>query len=337
MNTARRKTADDIEAVRHTAAYWAVRRDAGLSAAEAIEFELWLAADPRHAAAMRVVGETWSLLDHAPESFVEKELRAATQRRVRRIRLSVFCSLAAAAAIVLGVTLWRNPAPSPDAGRPALVAAGPRDVTLADGSLVRLRAGGELKEEFDAAERRVRLVRGEAHFFVEKNPAWPFVVVAGNVRVRAVGTAFNVNLQSSRVDVLVTDGKVRVVADDQSDTVAPLVEAGQRARVDTGLADSSVVVTRVDPTILSQTPAWRDARIRLGGATLAELAADFQRRFGVQLRLADAEIGTLRAGGRMRADDPETFARLLATTFDLDVEHAGDGAWVLRKKNSNSR
>ena len=38
----------------------------------------------------------------------------------------------------------------------------------------------------------------------------PFIVNAGGVEVRAVGTAFNVNLQSKSVAVLVTEGKVAV-------------------------------------------------------------------------------------------------------------------------------
>ena len=45
-----------------TAAQWTVRRDRGLSAAESIEFELWLAADPRHRAAMKRAGGAWARL-----------------------------------------------------------------------------------------------------------------------------------------------------------------------------------------------------------------------------------------------------------------------------------
>jgi transmembrane sensor len=56
----------------------------------------------------------------------------------------------------------------------------------------------------------VVLERGEAHFQVAKNPARPFVVVARGVEIRAVGTAFSVGLESTRVEVLVTEGQVAV-------------------------------------------------------------------------------------------------------------------------------
>ena len=199
---------------RETAARWTVRRDRGLSAAESIEFELWLAADPRHAAAMQRIGGAWSLLDRIPESVAQQTLAQASCRRSFWRRGLVVGSLAAAAALVV---LFRGvwPAASgPNLSAPrtptTLHAAGPSVVTLADGTTVRLNTGGEIVEQFTQAERRVLLARGEAFFEVTKSPARPFIVRAGRVDVRAVGTAFNVNLTSARVEVIVTEGRVGV-------------------------------------------------------------------------------------------------------------------------------
>lgn len=329
----------ELAALRAAASGWTVRRDRGLSAAEAAEFELWLAADPRHAAAMRMVGEAWTLLDRTPEPLAQRELAAADRRRGRRRRWWTLGSLATAAALVVTAVVWPT-APEPPAGpAPALVAAGPRELALADGSVVQLNAGGEVIEEFERDERRVRLTRGEAHFSVVKDAARPFVVVAGALRVRAVGTAFNVHLQSARVEVLVTAGSVQLAtgAEPEAGARLPLVEAGQRAVLDAGRAVDAIVVTRVDAAEITRSLAWQEALVRLSGATLAELAREFERRFGARMTIADPELAGLRAGGRLRANDPENFARSLAITFDLDVEHAAGGAWVLRKKSADSR
>ncbi|MES2693853.1 MAG: FecR domain-containing protein [Verrucomicrobiota bacterium] len=382
MNAPRSNSSDN-EALRAAAAQWTVRRDRGLSAAESIEFELWLAADPRHAAAMKRSAGAWSLLDRVPDLAAQRELTAVAERRTRRRRVLAFGTLAAmaAAAVVLFSILpasrssQRQPAVA-QASAPALVAAGPREVELADGTQVKLNAGSEVVEDFDLAERRVRLTRGEAHFTVTKDPSRPFIVIAGALRVRAVGTAFNVNFQSSRVEVLVTEGRVKLATDTPASTAAapasavasatgtastsfsvsaaaseadaaqPQLGAGERAVLLSPTFSSSsaasapapvIVVTRVDAAEISRTLAWHENLVRLGGATLAELAAEFERRFGQTVRIADPEIALLRAGGRVRGDDPEGFANLLATTFDLEVERASDGAWVLRKKKSDSR
>src|SRR5581483_9214616 len=82
--------------------------------------------------------------------------------------------------------------------------------TLADGSVVELNGNTQVQVAYSPAERRVRLVQGEAHFTVAKNKRRPFWVEAQGVSVRAVGTAFNVRLDPQRVDVLVTEGRVPV-------------------------------------------------------------------------------------------------------------------------------
>ena len=283
-------------ALRAIAAQWMIRRDRGLSATESIDYELWLAADPRHAAAMQRTSAAWSLLDRIPESAAAPVLAAATRRRSFWRRSLVFAPLATAAAAValVALHLTRPSATTPStpsasaALAPASASAAhapssaPRQLTLSDGTVVQLNTGGEVLEQFTAAERRVLLARGEAHFAVTKNPARPFVVRAGNVDVRAVGTAFNVNLQSATVDVLVTEGVVqlnRPSAQVPVVTIAappdnlPRLNANERAVV--SLAPTSptspaslapaIVVTTASPEEISRTLAWQAPLLRLGG------------------------------------------------------------------------
>lgn len=323
--------------LRATAARWAVRRDRGLSAAESIDYELWLAADPRHAAAMQRTSAAWSLLDRIPESAAAPILAAATRRRSFWRRTVTFGSLAAAAALAVGLFVWSRPLPAdPTLSAPALSATTtPRLVTLSDGTVVQLNTGGEVSERFTAATRHVTLTRGEAHFAVAKNPARPFIVQAGALQVRAVGTAFNINLQSAAVDVIVTEGRVQLTTGMPD---APALNAGERATLRRApdastAAGPDLVVARLDAAAIAQTLAWREPLMRLGGATLAELAAEFERATGRRLVLADPALADLRFGGRFRTDDIDGFTHLLASTLDLDVERTADGAIVLRKKN----
>ena len=56
----------------------------------------------------------------------------------------------------------------------------------------------------------MQLVRGEAHFVVAADASRPFVVSAGAVSVRAVGTEFVVRYSAREIGVLVTEGRVAV-------------------------------------------------------------------------------------------------------------------------------
>ena len=195
----------------------------------------------------------------------------------------------------------------------------PRLVTLSDGSVVQLNTGGTVVEQFTATERRVLLTHGEAHFSVTKNPARPFIV----------------HLQSAAVDVIVTEGRVQLTTGTPD---APALNAGERAILQRSPAPSTasasaLVVSKLDAAAIARTLAWREPLMRLGGATLTELAAEFERATGRRLVLADPTLAELRFGGRFRADDIDGFTHLLATTLELDVERAADGTIVLRKKN----
>lgn len=341
------------ESVRAAAARWTVRRDRGLSAAESIEYELWLAADERHAAAVNRATAAWSLLDRLPDHAAISVLAAANRRLFWRRTFVAAGALAAAAVVVVASLVWWKPATPSQVDRTPLAiiaSSSPRTVTLSDGSLVQLNTGSEIAEQFTPAERLVLLARGEAHFAVAKNPVRPFIVRAGALQIRAVGTAFNVNLQSTAVDVIVTEGRVQLAArPSASDTratranlAAPTLDAGHRAVLHGDLAPGRDLVqaldlSLIDPAEMARTLAWREPLLHLGGATLAELAVEFERATGRRLLLADPSLADLRFGGRFRADDVEGFTHLIATTLDLEVERLADGTILLQKKKSNSR
>ena len=332
------------DALRVTAAGWTVRRDRGLSASESIEYELWLAADPRHAEAMRRSADSWSFLDRIPEPSAAAVLGMAARRRSFWRRTVTFSSLAAAAAVALGVVVWsrHDSAQQLPAGSVAFTAMdSPRTVTLSDGSSVQLNTGSEVLEQFTATQRRVLLARGEAHFSVTKNPARPFIVRAGALEVHAVGTAFDVNYQSSGVDVIVTEGRVQL-SRAATKVSGPALDAGERAVLRGALPTSAdlaqaLVRSHLDAAGIADALAWREPLLRLGGATLAELAVEFERGTGRRLIFADPSLADLRFGGRFRADDIDGFTQVLAATLEVTVEHGANGSIVLRKKNSLSR
>lgn len=334
------------DTLRLAAANWIVRRDRGLSVAESIEFELWLAADPSHATAMQRASATWSALDGIPDAVAATILAGETRRRSFWRRTLVTSSLAAAAVIGLGLFLAGRSTPI-DASSPTTVfnaPGSPRILTLSDGSVVQLNTGGEVVEQFTAAERRIILRHGEAHFSVTKNPARPFIVRADHLEVRAVGTAFAVNLQSAAVDVIVTEGRVQLArTSGKTPAMAgPDLNAGERAVLHHALTSTAdlnqtFVRSRPDATEIATALAWREPLLRLGGATLAELAVEFERGTGKRLVFADPLLAELRFGGRFRADDIQGFTQVLAATLELEVEHVADGSIVLRKKISSPR
>jgi transmembrane sensor len=333
--------------IRETAARWIVRRDRGLSAAESIEFELWLAADKQHFLAIQRADTAWAVLDRIPDDVARSAL-AKPPRRLGRYWLAVGGLAAALAMAILSGRVQRvgvaRHQKQISAANLAHDVSRVRVVTLPDGSTVRLNVGGEIVEAFTPAERRVIIPRGEAYFTVTKNASRPFVVRASAVEVRALGTAFNVNLQSTAVEVIVTEGKVELgfasstSADAARPTVAetprPVVGPSQRVVVpfESFATRAAIVVTDVRPDELTKALVWQSTLLRLGGATLAELAVEFQQQTGHRMVLADPELAGRRIGGQFRADNIEGFVRLLEEHFEVVSQRTPEGVIVLFRR-----
>ncbi len=89
-------------------------------------------------------------------------------------------------------------------------------IELKDGTKVWLNAGSTLQfnEDFGKAERKVTLY-GEASFEVARNEELPFVVAAGKMDIKVLGTTFNVNTyrESGEIKVALLEGSVELLSD----------------------------------------------------------------------------------------------------------------------------
>lgn len=353
---ARSSSGDNTDSVRDEridalAADWLARREAGLTTEERAEFSEWLLADERHATAAERIERAWSRLKRpqiagqaeALQAAVEAQVAQRSRRTRRRIAAVIALPLAAAAAIVFAFApTWRAPVDAAPVATATVAATEWR--RLPDGSQVELNAGAEIAVDFSAKRRAVRLVRGEAHFAVAKDPQRPFVVTAGGVAVRAVGTEFAVNLAAGDVDVLVTEGRVAVERavegaeaasalpmEKPAEAVLAFVDAGNRMSVPVAATPATAISppSAVSAMQVQTALAWRSRRVEFTDVRLAEIVAHFNRRNTVQLQLATADCGEIRLSGVFAADDPEAFARLVQASAGLRGDYSTAGRIVL--------
>ena len=214
---------------------------------------------------------------------------------------------------------------------------------LEDGSTIELNTGAKVEVHYTADMRTVQLVHGEALFSVAKNPARPFIVAAGPVAVRAVGTAFRVALAPREVSVLVTEGKVQVA----STSVAPapaagaenpgspasdptMLTAGQQTVIDLTATDLVPAVQEVTPAQVERALAWQGLRLEFVDMPLGDVVTDFNRYNRRKLVVADDATAAIVVGGNFRADNVEAFVRLLESGFGVTAFRHGDEI-VLRR------
>ncbi|MGH8018328.1 MAG: FecR family protein [Opitutaceae bacterium] len=353
------------------AAQWlALRQARSLTLTEEADFADWHTQDPRHAAMYSEVEASWRAFDtladypHSSDLAPDPDL-LARPRRVSRHFAPTLMAAAAAIAIITTVVLkpWTSGHAdiTPAAGIAESVSS---FVDLPDGSEIEINAGGEVRELFTADERRVKLVRGEAHFIVAKDSARPFIVEANGVAVRAVGTAFNVRFRpdAASVEVLVTEGTVQIappvlagsiaVAGPASDAQqtptkptlslvedAAVLTAGQRTVVSTLASADPIkpIVETLAQAEIDRALSWQTGRLVLDATPLGKVVERFNqyaaRRDGApRLTVIDPRLGEMRISGRIRPGNIEGFVEALEANFNVVAERRTEGEIVLRRR-----
>jgi transmembrane sensor len=343
---------DHDDPIEEVASDWLTQREAGFSLAQKRAFERWCRADPRHAAAVVRLDATCALLRKLPrvraelQTVVPFPVKPRVTVPVRKFpALRVVLAMAAAVALA-ALGWWRWAGPQPSLQVYATSNGGYEHVVLADGSVVELNANSEARVDLLPNERRVNLLRGEAHFTVAPDAARPFVVSAHGVAVEAVGTAFNIRLADTAVEVLVTEGKVAVSDGGSGRTERDprngpttsgsptLLAANQRALVALASPKSSVLATPVVELVTSAgvraALSWQERKLVFSETPLREVVAQFNRRNRLQLILGDAVVSERLMGGTFAADNVEGFLRLLEGSGTIEVERRDDVTVVLR-------
>lgn len=316
---------ETAQAISDRAAAWVARMDReGHDPAARAELKAWLAGDDRRRGAYFRAKAAWSMLDRAtvlgaglaPSHEVEAVGDAGFSRR--RFLWGGGAAAAAAAALVVGLT-GVDFLDVPD--QQIRTAIGEiRRVPLSDGSLAAVNTQTSLDVTMRPAARHVALKAGEAWFQVAKDRARPFVVEVDDLRVRAVGTAFAVRRTGSGIDVQVTEGVVEVWRVG-NETDIQRVAAGARAFV---MPDKAIMPVVAANEEIDKALAWRTGQLVFDGDTVAEAVAEFNRYNTRKIEVAGDSLAGQKMIGRFRTNEPDAFARAVATLMDARAEITTD-------------
>jgi len=297
---------------------WVVKLDRGLTPGEQAALETWLAGDTHCLGALARAQAAWEYVGRARVLRTAGEL--CESRAERRWRMARPWASAAAVLLCLATTalIWQRYARTHLATSLGEIRRAP----LADGSHVTLDTRSRVSVRYESATRFVVLESGEALFEVAKNSKRPFVVQAGNFRVRAVGTAFIVRRRSDDdVDITVTQGTVDVWRQTSSPEPAVRLTAGTRTEATpkeiAPPAELSAVQLRV-------ATAWATGVIDLNGRTLGEAAAEFNRYNRQVVIIADPELAAEPVVGRFQVTNPKAFVTAAAAMLGADARTDGD-------------
>ena len=270
-------------------------------------FEQWCQADPRHDVQYQHLQQLWHAGAAIPS--LQRQQQHRQRRRLREAGIAVL--------LLCALGLYSRHA-SPPAAQVLRTAAGEiRDEALPDGSHVLLSPGSEVHVRVDAQRRQLQLQKGQAWFKVAADADRPFQVHTSQGTVTALGTAFDLAVQSNSSVVTVTEHSVRV----ESGTASVQASEGQQLRFN---GDAPATVTTADSSAL----AWRERRLHWVSAPLVEVTQGLDRWHGGHTWIVGARLRQQPVTLLGRADGAASNRDQLATQLHVRVLRLGNGVQV---------
>ena len=299
----------------------------------------WCAADVQNLEEFRQTCDLWNAFDTQalqahlaslsapPKPAAPLRTAPATHRRRRSWNVA-----AAAAAVLLSVTavfLLRQQWQDQHRVLHVTQLAQHSTDTLEDGSVMDIGAGSRVTTQYRDDLREVEVQKGEAFFEVAKDPERPFIVRAGEISARAVGTAFNVRTGVNRTVVTVSHGLVEVQSKRWFELAAPDDE--RRALAGPGeqvIYDRTNGRLRVEPVDAEVATSWRQGlqTFRFVNEPLADVIAYLNRYSERKIIIRDNSLGRRTFTGTVHHDRGDDWLLALERAYPLRVSHLeGDG------------
>jgi transmembrane sensor len=289
------------------------------------QFEIWLAADPKHQQAFDEIVLLWGLLDLPVKAFDSEAilqssgslLQTDRPRHDHQQKSTRFVHFAIAACLMLfmvsglgwqlgWITQWRSDY--------VTIVGEKLPVSLVDGSEVTLNSETALSIDFSDRERRVELFEGEAWFNVSHDRNRPFIIQTPHGEVKVTGTQFNLRLDRRGTTVSLTEGSVRL----NTDTDSAALHAGQQAN----LANSRISAPKeFDQTAVT---AWRRDQFVFYNAALVDVVDQLNRHRQGHIIITSKALNSLKVSGVFSTKAPDEALALILETLPVQQTRVSD-------------
>ncbi|WP_043585851.1 FecR family protein [Geminisphaera colitermitum] len=278
--------------------------------------------------------------EDAPETRNEPPGRWSHSRRW--FALAFAASMAAVAILIVYPLFHRSGHPSDSQPNRTWVRQSNGDgerkeIALEDGTRITLNAASDLSypSAFDTNTRVVRLT-GEAFFDVAHDTGRPFIVETSTLRIKVLGTQFNVKAfeDGTVAQVTLVTGKVEVVPLGPGTAHAPVtLSPGMQYSMAADTGESKLLAGAAQAAVgwMSNHIVWEEER-------LPEAMKTLERRYGVTIELRDEALRDETVTGRFQSESLPEILGMLRATGGIDFSIKEDGGKiktvVLRKPDN---
>lgn len=271
--------------------------------------------------------EIWnSSFGHIPESSDDRIYKAIRKvanpkkKIIRRILIRTASCAAIISTVVISLFFWNeNRLLTKYADVVVEVGQGQKsDILLPDGTKVHLNADSQLRygSHFNGKQRQVELI-GEAYFEVAKDTQSPFIVNAGDIQVRALGTSFNIQAYpDENILTYLSEGSVIVSTPLQSLNLSP----GEVAVYSS--TDAQMTKNKTEDNRLFT--AWMNDEMVFDDEPILHIIRILERNYNVTFEVKSDKLKDITFTGTLKNASLQSTLYALQFTSSITYKKRGD-------------
>jgi len=205
------------------------------------------------------------------------------------------------------------------------------EIMLSDGTKVFLNAGSRLvyPEKFSGKTREVLLV-GEAFFDVTHDQAHPFVVQVSDLRIKVLGTQFNISAYPSdpNIETVLASGRINIEKNNAGLFERPTgLAPNQLASFDKNSNKTTIKNVNAENYTL-----WTKGILQFESTDLIKIANRLERYYNIRFEYQDPSLGNLLISGKMELkEDKEEICDRLARAAAVKIVKKDEGLYEILK------
>lgn len=203
------------------------------------------------------------------------------------------------------------------------------EILLPDGTQVFLNAGSRLVyPTFFADNVREVFLVGEAYFDVKQNKEKPFVVQTNDIRVRVLGTQFNVSAYPSDniIETLLVSGRVRL----QQNNATIFSEATELSPGQLATFSKSERTTQLTNVDIDNYTLWKENLLRFESTDLSRVVKKLERFYNIRFKYNDPFLGIIKISGKLDlSDSRESVLENIADVASVNILEVGEGYYEI--------
>lgn len=202
-------------------------------------------------------------------------------------------------------------------------------VFLYDGTKVWLNADSRLTypKDFGKQETRDVYLEGEAFFDVAHNASKPFIVHTSSIRIKVMGTSFNVKSYKTAktVETALVDGKVRI---EQSNTAGNRIGDVELKPNQLAVFDKESKVINIKEIAAEKSGTWKEDRLVFDAQPMDYVILQMEKWYGVDIHVANEENLTCRLTASIENESLEEILTLIEASHNVAFRIEGTDVYI---------